>query len=51
MLGSTQLENRSASNGLGVLMNNRLNMSQQCALATKKANGILSCVRQRITSR
>lgn len=29
----------------------KLNVSQQCALATKTANGILGCIRQNITSR
>lgn len=34
-----------------VLVHNKLNMSQQYAPAAKKANSILGCVRQSITSR
>lgn len=34
---------------LGLLVDNKLNMSQKCALATEKMNSILSCVRSLLT--
>ena len=40
-LGYDLLEKKSMEKDLGVLMSNRLGMSQQCALVAKKANGIL----------
>ncbi|GAB0180373.1 mitochondrial enolase superfamily member 1 [Grus japonensis] len=50
-LGDDLLGSSTAEKDPGVLVDNRLSMSQQCALMAKKANGILGCIKKNVASR
>ncbi|TRZ08804.1 hypothetical protein HGM15179_018304 [Zosterops borbonicus] len=49
--GGDLLESSAVEKDLGVLVEKKLSMSQQHILVSKKANGILGCIRKSIVSR